>query len=108
MHELEATFVPFTAQTRMSGVDLHADGANRRMRIRKGAAEAIRAFIELAGGIFPQETGHKNVDEISRQRRNAVGRASKQLTLGMVELKDVVKGGIKERFAHLRKMGIGR
>ena len=54
MHELEATFVPFTAQTRMSGVDLHANGAEPKMRIRKGAADAVRGFIESAGGIFPQ------------------------------------------------------
>ena len=54
MHELEATFVPFTAQTRMSGVDLHANGAQPTMRVRKGAAEAVRGFVESAGGIFPQ------------------------------------------------------
>ena len=57
MHELEATFVPFTAQTRMSGVDLHANGSEPKMRIRKGAADAVRGFIESAGGIFPRRAG---------------------------------------------------
>ena len=66
MHEPQATFVPFTAQTRMSGVDLHANGAQPTMRVRKGAAEAIRGFVESAGGIFPQ-TVAKTVDEISRR-----------------------------------------
>jgi K+-transporting ATPase ATPase B chain len=105
MHELEATFVPFTAQTRMSGVDLHANGSEPKMRIRKGAAEAVRGFVELAGGIFPQPVT-KVVDEISHRGGTPLVVASDMLTLGTVELKDVVKGGIKERFAHLRKMGI--
>ena len=51
--------------------------ANRHIAIRKGAADAIRAYVDLAGGIFPQEIGHGNVDEIARTRRHAVGRASK-------------------------------
>src|SRR5215467_7026076 len=54
MHDLEATFVPFTAQTRMSGVDLHANGAEPTAHIRKGATDAVRSFVESAGGIFPQ------------------------------------------------------
>src|SRR6185437_8530966 len=105
MHELEATFVPFTAQTRMSGVDLHANGAQPTMRVRKGAAEAVRGFVESAGGIFPQPVT-KIVDEISHRGGTPLVVASDVMTLGTVELKDVVKGGIKERFAHLRKMGI--
>ena len=105
MHELEATFVPFTAQTRMSGVDLHANGAEPKMRIRKGAADAVRGFIEQAGGIFPQPVT-KTVDEISHRGGAPLVVASDMLTLGTIELKDVVKGGIKERFAQLRKMGI--
>ena len=72
MHELEATFVPFTAQTRMSGVDLHANGAQPTMRIRKGAAEAMRGFVESAGGAFPQAVA-KTVDEISRRGGNSAG-----------------------------------
>lgn len=105
MHELEATFVPFTAQTRMSGVDLHANGVQPTMRVRKGAADAVREFIESAGGIFPQPVT-KVVDEISHRGGTPLVVASDKMTLGTVELKDVVKGGIKDRFAHLRKMGI--
>src|SRR6266403_1871627 len=105
MHELEATFVPFTAQTRMSGVDLHANGAQPTMRVRKGAAEAVRGFVESAGGIFPQPVA-KTVDEISHRGGTPLVVASDMMTLGTVELKDVVKGGIKDRFAQLRKMGI--
>src|SRR5213594_3120103 len=105
MHELEATFVPFTAQTRMSGVDLHANGSEPKMRIRKGAADAVRGFVESAGGIFPQSVT-KTVDEISHRGGTPLVVASDLLTLGTIELKDVVKGGIKDRFAQLRKMGI--
>src|SRR6266540_766819 len=105
MHELEATFVPFTAQTRMSGVDLHANGTQPTMRVRKGAAEAVRGFVESAGGMFPQSVA-KTVDEISHRGGTPLVVASDIMTLGTVELKDVVKGGIKDRFAQLRKMGI--
>src|SRR5437660_444040 len=105
MHNLEATFMPFTAQTRMSGVDIHANGAEPRMRIRKGAADAVRGFVESAGGIFPQSVT-RTVDEISHRGGTPLVVASDLLTLGTIELKDVVKGGIKERFAQLRKMGI--
>jgi potassium-transporting ATPase ATP-binding subunit len=105
MHELEATFVPFTAQTRMSGVDLHANGAEPTMRIRKGAADSVRGFVESVGGIFPQPVT-KTVDEISHRGGTPLVVVSDMLTLGTIELKDVVKGGIKERFAQLRKMGI--
>jgi K+-transporting ATPase ATPase B chain len=105
MHELEATFVPFTAQTRMSGVDLHANGAQPTMRVRKGASENVRAFVESAGGVFPQAVT-KTVDEISHRGGTPLVVASDMMPLGVIELKDVVKGGIKERFAQLRKMGI--
>src|SRR5258707_1303599 len=105
MHELEATFVPFTAQTRMSGVDLHANGTQPTMRVRKGAAEAVRGFVESAGGMFPQSVAN-TVDEISHRGGTPLVVASDMMTLGTIELKDVVKGGIKERFAQLRKMGI--
>jgi len=105
MHELEATFVPFTAQTRMSGIDLHANGSQPGNRIRKGAAEAVRGFVESAGGAFPQAV-QTTVDEISRRGATPLVVAADRVTLGVIELKDVVKGGIKERFAHLRKMGI--
>ncbi len=105
MHELEATFVPFTAQTRMSGIDFHPNGAQPLDRIRKGAAEAVRAFVQSAGGAFPLAV-QTDVEEISRRGATPLVVASGMTTLGVIELKDVVKGGIKERFAHLRKMGI--
>jgi K+-transporting ATPase ATPase B chain len=105
MHELQATFVPFTAQTRMSGVDLHASDAQPTIRIRKGATQAVQNFVESNGGAFPQAV-QKTVEEISRRGATPLVVAEEGETLGVVELKDIVKGGIKERFAHLRKMGI--
>jgi K+-transporting ATPase ATPase B chain len=105
LQELHATFIPFTAQTRMSGIDLHATHTDPTMRVRKGAAEAVRAFVESAGGVFPQPVA-KTVDEISHRGGTPLVVASEMTTLGTIELKDVVKGGIKDRFAHLRKMGI--
>ena len=104
MHELEATFVPFTAQTRMSGVDFHANGAQPTMRVRKGAAEAMRGFVESRRNF--SAASQKTVDEISHRGGTPLVVASDLLALGTIELKDVVKGGIKERFAQLRKMGI--
>ena len=105
MHELEATFVPFTAQTSMSGVDLHANGAQPTVKIRKGAAQAVQNFVESCGAAFPQAV-RQTVDEISRRGATPLVVASDMMTLGVIELKDVLKGGIKERFAKLRKMGI--
>jgi len=96
---LGATFVPFSAQTRMSGVDL----AGRQ--IRKGAADAIRAWVSSKGGSFPTEViGF--VDTVARQGSTPLVVADGAKVLGVIELKDVVKGGIKERFAQLRRMGI--
>lgn len=94
-----ATFVPFTAQTRMSGVDF--DGRS----IRKGAADSIKIYIENKGGSYPAEVA-KAVEASSRAGRTPLVVAEDNRVLGIVELKDVVKGGIKERFAQLRKMGI--
>ncbi len=94
-----ATFVPFTAQTRMSGVDL--DGR----RIRKGAADAMKAHVGSLGGHFPDEVA-RAVETASRAGRTPLVVADGSRVLGLVELKDVVKGGIRERFAELRKMGI--
>jgi potassium-transporting ATPase ATP-binding subunit len=96
---LGASFVPFSAQTRMSGVDL----AGRQ--IRKGAAEAIRAWVSSKGGSFPTEVVGF-VDTIARQGSTPLVVADGAKVLGVIELKDVVKGGIKERFAQLRRMGI--
>ena len=73
MHDLEATFVPFTAQTRMSGVDLHANGAEPKMRIRKGAADAVRGFIE-SGGRNISAAGDENSGRDFTSRRHAARR----------------------------------
>jgi K+-transporting ATPase ATPase B chain len=124
--ETQAKFVPFTAQTRMSGVDFFEDSAestasgnsgdggvavapartSRATRsIRKGAVDAMRAYVEESGGKFPQAV-IQSVEEISRSGGTPLVVAEGTQVLGVVQLKDVVKGGIKERFAQLRKMGI--
>ncbi|HNQ05374.1 MAG TPA: potassium-transporting ATPase subunit KdpB [Thiobacillaceae bacterium] len=100
VEDMGAQFVHFTAQTRMSGVEL-ADGRS----IRKGAADAVRRHIEALGGQFPPDLQHA-VDEVSRCGGTPLVVAEGSRALGVVELKDIVKGGIKERFAELRRMGI--
>ena len=135
-----ATFVPFTAQTRMSGVDLYAEaqvvsalslkakgepviagrfagfaapstaekvaaGSHPIRSIRKGAAESIARYVTANGGQVPKSLLDK-VDEISRQGATPLLVADSGKALGIIHLKDIVKGGIKERFAQLRKMGI--
>jgi K+-transporting ATPase ATPase B chain len=99
VHALKATFIPFTAQTRMSGVDL--DGRE----VRKGAAEAIQAYVEGKGGAFPPEV-RASVETIAKQGGTPLVVAEGPRVLGVLQLKDIVKGGIKERFAELRRMGI--
>ncbi len=100
-----AQFVPFTAQTRMSGVDFAAVDGQPARRIRKGAAEAMRVFVERERGLFPRVVAD-TVDNISRAGGTPLVVAEGPEVLGVVRLKDIVKGGIKERFAQLRKMGI--
>jgi potassium-transporting ATPase ATP-binding subunit len=101
---LGATFVHFTAQTRMSGVDL-ALAPGQIRQVRKGAAQAVRKHVESLGGHFPEQL-QAVVDEVSRRGSTPLVVADGTRVLGVVELKDVVKGGIKERFAELRRMGI--
>jgi K+-transporting ATPase ATPase B chain len=96
---LGARFVPFSAQSRMSGVDL--DGR----RIRKGAADAIEAYLEHEGGKLPVEV-RTEVESIAKAGGTPLVVAEGHRALGVVHLKDVVKGGIRERFAQLRRMGI--
>jgi K+-transporting ATPase ATPase B chain len=98
-----ASFVPFTAQTRMSGVDLTTDGKTRQ--VRKGAGDAIRKHVEALGATWPPEV-QKAADEVARRGSTPLVVADGAKALGVVELKDIVKGGIKERFAELRRMGI--
>ncbi|MGH7967437.1 MAG: HAD-IC family P-type ATPase, partial [Limisphaerales bacterium] len=122
----QARFIPFTAQTRMSGVDFF-DGSpaaelstpagvggvalatppvrQATRSIRKGAAQPMKPNVEHLGGRFP-ETVNQTVDEISRSGGTPLVVAEASEVLGVIHLKDVVKGGIKERFAQLRKMGI--
>jgi len=102
--KLNATFIPFTAQSRMSGVDLKGDG-DRIQKIRKGSSEAIRTFIQNNNGFYPQEI-QNIVLEVARKGATPLVVAEDEKALGVVHLKDIVKGGIKQRFAELRKMGI--
>jgi K+-transporting ATPase ATPase B chain len=99
IQNLGAEFIHFTAQTRMSGVDMNGRS------IRKGAAEAIRKHIESLGGHMPAEV-QKAVDDVSRRGSTPLVVSDLSRVLGVIELKDIVKGGIKERFAELRRMGI--
>ncbi len=107
MAALHAVFLAFSAQTRMSGVDMPG------REIRKGAADAVKNYVEQHGGRFPAEVSAA-VDEVARRgstplvvaERHGEGDDAQARVLGVIELKDVVKGGIKERFAELRKMGI--
>ena len=106
IHEMSgASFIKFTAQTRMSGLDFVAMDGQSMRRIRKGAAEAMRVYVEREGGLFPKIVSD-TVDAISRAGGTPLVVADGREVLGVVHLKDVVKGGIKERFAQLRKMGI--
>ena len=105
VHDISAHFIPFSAQTRMSGVDIQPDGKNSRRIIRKGASDALQAFIEQQGGVFPPAV-LQTVQEISRLGATPLVVVENKEVLGVIHLKDIVKGGIKERFAHLRKMGI--
>ncbi|NBV22788.1 MAG: K(+)-transporting ATPase subunit B [Proteobacteria bacterium] len=100
-----AHFVPFTAQTRMSGVDFQAHDGQPARIIRKGAAESMRVYVDKLGGKFP-EAVNTIVEEVSRSGGTPLVVVEGKEVLGVLQLKDVVKGGIKERFAQLRKMGI--
>ncbi len=104
VHEMNATFIPFTAQTRMSGVDFKAEDGSVQ-RIRKGSSDAIRSFIQNSNGFYSKYI-QDTVSELSRQGATPLVVAENSRVLGVIHLKDIVKGGIKQRFAELRKMGI--
>ncbi|CAM5182658.1 Potassium-transporting ATPase ATP-binding subunit OS=Castellaniella defragrans OX=75697 GN=kdpB PE=3 SV=1 [Castellaniella defragrans] len=91
--------VLFSARTRMSGIDFEG------RQLRKGAVSSIRAHVEQAGGLFPEEVAAA-ANEVSRRGGTPLVVSDGDDVLGVVELKDIVKGGIKERFADLRRMGI--
>ncbi|MBC8531328.1 potassium-transporting ATPase subunit KdpB [Gehongia tenuis] len=99
IHDKNMHFVPFTAVTRMSGVDYEGT------EIRKGAADAVRQYVEGKGGTFSQEC-QSTVDSISRQGGTPLVVAKNHRVLGVIQLKDIIKQGVKEKFADLRKMGI--
>ncbi len=99
IEKLGATFVAFTAQTRMSGVNLQG------RQIRKGAADAIEAHVRSLGGSLPVEV-RQQVDTIAKAGATPLVVSDGARVLGAIQLKDIVKGGIRERFAQLRRMGI--
>jgi K+-transporting ATPase ATPase B chain len=99
VEKLGATFVAFTAQTRMSGVNLNG------RQVRKGAADAIEAHVTKLGGTVPAEV-RSSVDTIAKAGATPLVVCDGPRVLGAIQLKDIVKGGIKERFSELRQMGI--
>ena len=99
LSEHEAEFIPFTAQTRMSGVNF--DGR----RIRKGATESVRQYVQEQGGKFSQKVSDA-ADQISRNGGTPLAVADGPRVLGVIHLKDIVKGGMRERFDQMRAMGI--
>jgi len=101
---LHATFVPFTAQSRMSGVDIHTDNGTIN-RIRKGSSDAIMKFVQDNNGFYPQKITDI-VSDLAHMGATPLVVAENDKVLGVINLKDIVKGGIKQRFAELRKMGI--
>ena len=96
---LHGTFVPFSAHTRMSGVDIGS------RQVRKGAADAIQKQVESLGQVFPKAV-LTTVQEVARRGSTPLLVSDGPRVLGVIELKDIVKGGIKERFGELRRMGI--
>jgi potassium-transporting ATPase ATP-binding subunit len=104
VNQINATFVPFTAKSRMSGVDLLDNNGTIR-RIRKGSSEAIRTFVQNNNGYYTQKI-QEIVTDLARQGATPLVVAEDKRVLGVIHLKDIVKGGIKQRFAELRKMGI--
>ncbi len=99
LSELHAEFIPFSAQTRISGVNI--DGK----RLRKGSTDAIENFVRELGGDLPDEL-RRTVERIAMQGGTPLVVAEDRKPLGVIYLKDIVKGGIKDRFAEMRQMGI--
>jgi potassium-transporting ATPase ATP-binding subunit len=104
VHNLKASFIPFSAQSRMSGVDFR-DSVGTQHQIRKGSSEAIRTFVQNNNGFYTQEV-NDIVAGLAHQGATPLVVAQDKKVLGVIHLKDIVKGGIKQRFAELRKMGI--
>jgi K+-transporting ATPase ATPase B chain len=102
-HPQQAEFIPFSAESRMSGLNIKENGIVHL--VRKGSAERIEKFVAQMKGIFPDEI-RNNVEMIARQGSTPLVVAENAEVLGLIRLKDIVKGGIKERFHQLRRMGI--
>ncbi len=100
IHEIHATFIPFSAQTRMSGVDF-TDGR----QIRKGSVDAIETYVKQKGGGL-SDSVRVSVEKIAKTGGTPLVVAEGATVLGVIHLKDIVKGGIKERFHDMRRMGI--
>ena len=99
IEKLGATFIPFSAHTRMSGVDLSG------RQVRKGAADVVEAHVTRLGGQVPDDV-RSTVDRVAKGGATPLVVADGAKVLGVIELKDIVKGGIRERFSELRRMGI--
>lgn len=97
------SFIPFTAQTRMSGIDVQENG--KTLSVRKGARDSLESYVRSLGGVFPKEVSEA-VERVAKSGGTPLVVASGSQIKGVIHLKDVVKGGIRERFAELRKMGI--
>jgi potassium-transporting ATPase ATP-binding subunit len=104
VHQLNATFIPFTAQSRMSGVDIRTNEGELH-QIRKGSSDAIRTFVHDNNGFYSHNI-QEIVSGLARQGATPLVVAENNRILGVIHLKDIVKGGIKQRFSELRKMGI--
>ncbi|HTX87889.1 MAG TPA: potassium-transporting ATPase subunit KdpB [Bacteroidales bacterium] len=104
IHPKDAVFIPFSAQSRISGIDIRMENGSVR-RIRKGASDIIRTFIQKNNGYFPKKV-EDMVEELAGKGATPLVVAENEKVLGVIHLKDVVKGGIRQRFMQLRKMGI--
>jgi K+-transporting ATPase ATPase B chain len=103
LKDVNAEFIPFTAQTRMSGVNIPKGNGIRQ--IRKGSSDMIAKFVKQHDGFFPAKV-EETVRELAQQGATPLVVAQNNRVMGVIHLKDIVKGGIKNRFAQLRKMGI--
>lgn len=104
LQDLIVRWIPFSATTRMSGVEIYSDGKLTK-NIRKGSIDSIRKFVESQDGMIPNEVSEIS-EEVARKGSTPILVADGKTILGLVELKDIVKGGLKERFTYMRRMGI--
>lgn len=105
IHHKNSRFIPFSAQTKMSGIDFVDDNGETIRIIRKGAVDAIQKHIENLGGTFPQQI-YAAIEPISKKGGTPLLVSDGNRVMGIVHLKDIIKGGIKERFSEMRKVGI--